>query len=97
MSASGPKRTFPCVTFDVAFWGKADMGACTAHVRFCPKAHILRPFVVAKFMRHRTQNYLGSSCVRPIGGGNEAARVHNISWRCSSLAAGGMREADGDA
>ena len=34
MSAIGPKRTFPYVAFDVAFGGKADMGCCSAYVRF---------------------------------------------------------------
>ena len=40
MSASGPKRTFHYVAFDVAFGGKADMSLCAAHVRLRPKADI---------------------------------------------------------
>src|SRR5262245_59282510 len=62
MSAFDPKRTFPCVAFDVAFGGEADMG----WYRTCPlltQSGHYRPLPMAHFKSLRLPSRLGG-CMR---------------------------------
>jgi hypothetical protein len=54
LSLLAEKRTWPFAgsRFRGRYWGKADMGCCTAHVRFLPKADIGPNQILMSVVRH---------------------------------------------